>query len=158
MFRRVIEDIAPAWRRHLAMGDIPLFVELAQHGNIYLLEETMGVYRVHAGGTWSRLSEVEKARNGVAMCRAFCDHIDRKYRLALRRGLSHALYCQGLAEFTAGGPSATRQCLHEWLTLSGPLESLPGKANLAVKGYGWWIFSLWRQARRLWRNALRYYE
>ena len=50
MFRRVIQDISPAWRWHLAMFDVPLFVDLAQRGNICLLEDCLGVYRIHAGG------------------------------------------------------------------------------------------------------------
>ena len=153
MFRRVIEDIAPEWRRHLPMGDIPLFVELAQHGNIYMFEETMGVYRVHAGGVWSRLSEVQQDRNSVAMYHALYGHVDPKFRPALDRGMFRAVYTLGLAQFTAGDLAETRRCLRECLRISGPLEFVPEKALLAFKGYGWWTLALWRKVRRLGRRS-----
>jgi hypothetical protein len=58
----------------------------------------------------------------------------------------------GLAQFAAGRPDQTRQSLREYFGLCGPFEFLPEKSLLALKGYGWWIFPFWRQARRLWRR------
>ena len=147
MFRRVIDDIRPDRYRHLPMGDIPLFVEVAHHGNICLLDETMGVYRINTGGSWTNRRGLEKARQIRAMCQAFYDHVDPKYRLAARKGLFNGVYCLGLESFTALQPDLTRQCLRECLKLSGTFEFIPEKLHLAFKGYCWWAFAARRRLR-----------
>jgi glycosyltransferase involved in cell wall biosynthesis len=153
MFRRVIDDIRPEWARQLAMGDLPLFVELAQHGNICLLEEVMGVYRVHGGGCWTGIAAVKRDQNNLAMWEAFYENLGPRYRQAIRKRIYHSCYCLGKAQFAAGRPDETRRCLRECLEFSGPFESLPQKASLAIKGFGWWAFPLWRWLRRLWHPA-----
>jgi len=44
----------PDWFRSCHMGDWPLHILNAQHGDVAYLDEDMAVYRVHAGGHWSR--------------------------------------------------------------------------------------------------------
>ena len=153
MFRRVIDDISPKWSRHLAMGDMPLFVELAKHGNICLLEDVMGVYRVHAGGCWTGMAAIRRENKIREMWGALYNNLDPKYRPIIRQRIFYTFYSLGKAHFAAGGPAETRRCLRESLKLSGPLESLPQKADLAIKGYGWWAFPLWRSLRRLWQRG-----
>jgi glycosyltransferase involved in cell wall biosynthesis len=151
MFRRVIEE-PPAWCSHLLMGDLPLFVEVARHGNICFLDECMAVYRVHGGGVWSGLDDIKRSRNNLALYQAYYDNLEPKYRPAIRKGLCNVVFETGLAQFAAGRPDQARQSLREYFGLCGPFEGLPEKALLALKGYGWWIFPFWRQARRLWRR------
>jgi glycosyltransferase involved in cell wall biosynthesis len=155
MFRRVIEDINPECYKHLPMGDIPLFVEVAQHGNICLLDETMGVYRINAGGSWTGRPELERANHARSMYQAFYNRLDPKYRPAIREGLFHSVYCLGLASFTALQPELTRKCLRECLQLSGAFEFIPQKLWLAFKGYCWWAFVAWRRLRQVWRRPAR---
>ena len=152
MFRRVIDDISPEWSRQLAMGDMPLFVELALHGNICLLEEVMGVYRVHGGGCWVGMAPMRREQNLREMWEALYNRLGPEYRPAIRKRMFYSCYYIGKAHFAAGQPDETRRCLRESLKLSGPLESLPQKAALAITGFGWWAFPLWRQVRRLWRR------
>jgi len=151
MFRRVIDDV-PAWHWSLYMGDIPLFVTLAQYGNIRLLPQTMAVYRIHAGGLWSRLDNLHRARNNQAMFQAFYDHLDPKYRPLIRRKLFWYSYGIGIDSFTAGQLDLTRKCLWECFIRSEPLEHLREKLWLAFKGYGWWTFVFWRGLRRIFRR------
>ena len=151
--RRVIDDISPEWARHLAMGDMPLFVELTQHGNICLLDEVMGVYRVHAGGNWTGMVSLRREQNSREMWEALYNRLGPRYRPAIRKRMFYSCYYIGKAHFAAGHPAETRRYLRESLKLSGPLESLPQKADLAIKGYGWWAFPLWRRLRRLWQRA-----
>jgi glycosyltransferase involved in cell wall biosynthesis len=155
MFRRVVEDIRPECYAHLAMGDIPLFVELAQHGNICLLDGTMGVYRINAGGSWTSRNGLEQALQIRSMCQAFYDRLGPKYRPAIRKGVFNSIYCLGLEGFTASRPDVTRKCLHESLKFSGPFEFIPQKLWLAFKGYCWWTFVAWRRLRRVWRRPTR---
>lgn len=153
MFRRVAEDVAPECYKHLAMGDLPLFVELARHGNVYLCEETMGAYRIHAGGLWSGMAAIRREREGQAVFQAFYERLDPKYRPLLRKRLFECSFNLGLAGFSALQPELTRKCLRQCLQFSGPFEYVPQKLWLAFKGYCWWSFVAWRRLRRLWRPA-----
>jgi glycosyltransferase involved in cell wall biosynthesis len=150
MFRRVLEDIRPECYKHLAMGDLPMFVELARHGNICLLKETMGVYRIHAGGVWSGAGVLRRERECQAVFQVFYDRLDAKYRPLLRKRLFQCSFNLGLASFTALQPDLTRKCLRECLKLSGAFEFIPQKLWLAFKGYCWWAFIGWRRLRRVW--------
>lgn len=149
MFRRVIP---PEWCRRLLMSDLPLFVEVARHGNICYLDECMAVYRIHGGGIWNGIDDIERSRSGLPLYQAYYDNLEPKYRPAIRKGWRNVVFGVGLAEFDAGRPDQTRQSLREYRGLCGPFEGLPQKALLALKGYGWWIYPFWRQARRLWRR------
>ena len=151
VFRRVIEE-PPAWAASLFMGDAPLFVEVARHGNIRFLDECMAVYRVHRGGVWSSRDEMDRSRSNLELYQAYYDNLESKYHPAIRKGLRAAVFETGLAQFSAGQPSLTRQSLRKFCGLCGPFEFLPQKALLALKGYGWRIYPYWRWVRRLWHR------
>jgi hypothetical protein len=52
MFRGGIVTGRPDWFYDLALGDWPMFMMLAEHGEIGFLPEPMAIYRIHRGGTW----------------------------------------------------------------------------------------------------------
>jgi len=152
MFRRVIEG-PPEWSHPLVAGDLPLFVELAKHGDIRFLDECMSVYRVHGGGIWSGLAIEKQAAQLRALYEKYEEHLDPKYRPAIHKGLCKAVFDTGVAQFTAGQPEKTRQSLREFASLCGAFECLPEKALLALKGYGFWMFPIWRRLKRLGRST-----
>jgi glycosyltransferase involved in cell wall biosynthesis len=53
MYRNGLLGEFPAWYYDLPMGDWPLWVLLAQHGQAGYINETMAAYRVHSGGVHS---------------------------------------------------------------------------------------------------------
>lgn len=80
----------------LKIGDWPLFVYLAQFGDIGYLDEVMSVYRIHAQGAWNRFgqkgsveAEVEvleffKSSGLFEISKEFYDSLFRRYyKLAL---------------------------------------------------------------------------
>ena len=147
MFRRVIEDVRPECYKHLAMGDLPLFVELARRGNVCVLSGTMGVYRIHAGGVWSGMATIRRETECLALYQALYDNLDAKYRPVLRKRLFECSFNLGLASFTALRPDITRNCLRECLKFSGAFEFIPQKLWLAFKVYCRWVFVVWRRVR-----------
>jgi glycosyltransferase involved in cell wall biosynthesis len=155
MFRRVIEDIGPECYNHLAMGDLPLFVELARRGNICLLKETMGVYRIQAGGFWSGMATIRREKECLALYQALYDNLDAKYRPVLSKRLFECSFNLGLASFTALQPDLTRRCLSECLKFSGAFEFVPKKLWLAFKVYCRWAFVVWRRLRSIWRRPAK---
>jgi glycosyltransferase involved in cell wall biosynthesis len=61
MFRRGLFGEVPAWYvSFFPITDWPLHILNAEHGAIGYLDEVMSVYRYHAGGLYSTLSEREK--------------------------------------------------------------------------------------------------
>ena len=59
MFRAQLFEEFPDWFYRADIGDWPLHVLNAQHGNMGYIDEVMAAYRVHSGGTWSSRSRVE---------------------------------------------------------------------------------------------------
>ena len=151
MFRRVL-DRPPAWASGMICGDLPLFVELARHGDVRFLDECMSLYRVHRGGVWSGLEGAERTPKLLALYQAYYENLEPKYRPAIQKGLCKVVFDAGLEQFRAGRPDQTRQTLREYCRLSGLFEYLPKKALLILKGYGFWMFPAWRRAKRLFRR------
>ena len=50
VFRNVFKQGMPDWWWKSASGDLGIFIEVAKHGKIKYLSETMGCYRKHIGG------------------------------------------------------------------------------------------------------------
>lgn len=50
VFRNVFTNEMPDWWWKTASGDLGIFIEVAKHGDIKYLPETMGIYRKHSGG------------------------------------------------------------------------------------------------------------
>jgi glycosyltransferase involved in cell wall biosynthesis len=67
MFRRGLYSEFPDWCYNLAMGDWPLHIFNAQHGKIRYLNEVMGVYRVHSGGVWSSMKDIQRCKETIMM-------------------------------------------------------------------------------------------
>ncbi len=65
MFRRGLFGDFPEWYADLAVADWPLHVLNAEHGDIGYIDETMAVYRVHAGGVWTGSLARNRARKSV---------------------------------------------------------------------------------------------
>ena len=147
MFRRVAEDVAPECYKHLAMGDLPLFVELARHGNVYLCEETMGAYRIHAGGLWSGMAAIRREREGQAVYQAFYERLDRNTGRCSARGCSsaHSIWASRVFRPPAG---VDQEMPASVLAVLRTFEYVPQKLWLAFKGYCWWSFVAWRRLRQ----------
>jgi glycosyltransferase involved in cell wall biosynthesis len=54
MFRNGLVGEFPTLFHRLSFTSLPYFVMLAEHGRLRFIDRTMAVYRVHAGGVWSR--------------------------------------------------------------------------------------------------------
>lgn len=60
MFRNGVFGEFPEWFSDCPVGDYPLHLLNALHGNILFLDERMAVYRMHDGSMWSSLSGVSR--------------------------------------------------------------------------------------------------
>ena len=85
--RRNLVPIFPEWLFTLKMGDWPLFVMVARHGKIELMDEIMATYRVHSGGTWTSLPRMTQLREVTRMLRLLDEHMDFHHTKAIRQAL-----------------------------------------------------------------------
>jgi glycosyltransferase involved in cell wall biosynthesis len=61
------EDGLPSWFINLPIGDYPLHLFNAQFGKIKYIDEVMGVYRIHAGGTWGHMPKEKLSERWIEM-------------------------------------------------------------------------------------------
>jgi hypothetical protein len=63
MHRNTIFNALPDWYYTSPIGDLEFYIVVAQQGSIGYIDEIMAAYRVHLGGMWSGLDNVEKLQN-----------------------------------------------------------------------------------------------
>lgn len=79
MFRNGLVDMFPEWFYHLPTGDWPLTVLIVEHGDVGYLNETMAVYRVHTGGTWSPMDLITQCQKSLQAYKIITPYIRSKY-------------------------------------------------------------------------------
>jgi glycosyltransferase involved in cell wall biosynthesis len=79
LFRHRLFPQLPTWFADLYIGDWPLHILNAAHGNIGFLPEVMSVYRVHEGGVWSSLDHSAQMDALYRMLTAVDRHFHGKY-------------------------------------------------------------------------------
>ncbi len=63
MLRAGLFSEFPGWYYTSPVGDRPLYILCAQHGKIGYIDEVLAVYRIHSGGMWSGISEIQKVES-----------------------------------------------------------------------------------------------
>jgi glycosyltransferase involved in cell wall biosynthesis len=79
VFRNGLVTAFPDWFRDLRIGDWPLNILHAVHGDIGFLPEVMSVYRIHKSGVWSSASEAERIVSIFELLGAIDHHFAGKY-------------------------------------------------------------------------------
>ena len=85
VFRHRLFERLPEWFAELYIGDWPLHILNAAHGNIGFLPEVMSVYRVHSKGVWSSLDHGTQMEALYRMLTAVDRHFDGKYAAHVER-------------------------------------------------------------------------
>jgi glycosyltransferase involved in cell wall biosynthesis len=75
VFRNRLIDGLPDWVNPLPLGDWPLFVLLAEHGDIGMIDEVMAVYRIHSGSTWGSKPEQYRLIQTVRVAEICREHL-----------------------------------------------------------------------------------
>jgi len=72
-------DGFPAWFYEMPMGDLPFIILNAEKGDIVYLNEIMGDYRIHQGGTWSQAEERFDIERTIAAREILIRNLDEKF-------------------------------------------------------------------------------
>ncbi|MFZ0638346.1 MAG: glycosyltransferase [Candidatus Acidiferrales bacterium] len=78
----------PPWFHKMKLGDWPLHALVARTGKIELMDDVMAVYRMHAGGIWSSLSERTRLRATVQMMRELDRQLEFRYTRIIRKTIA----------------------------------------------------------------------
>lgn len=85
MFRNHLFPTFPAWFFDVKIGDWPLHMLNAQHGDIAYLNEVMGAYRVHEDGIWSTKSHLDRISGSIATAELMRTALPLKHKDQLAR-------------------------------------------------------------------------
>ncbi|WP_428305365.1 glycosyltransferase [Lacipirellula sp.] len=80
MFRNRLFDRLPDWFTQTNLGDWPLNILNAAHGNIGFTKEPMSAYRKHAGGLWTGMDRGRQLMLTFRMFSMIDHHFGGKYR------------------------------------------------------------------------------
>jgi glycosyltransferase involved in cell wall biosynthesis len=79
VFRNRLVAAYPSWLADLKLGDWPLHMIHAAHGNIGFLPEVMSTYRVHSNGIWSGATQAQRITGIFQMFTAVDHYFAGKY-------------------------------------------------------------------------------
>ena len=83
MFRRGLFGEFPQWYYKCKMGDWPLHILNAQHGDIGYIDQIMAVYRIHSTGAWSPKNLIEKKIDSVCAANRIRRVLNHKHKKIL---------------------------------------------------------------------------
>ena len=92
LFRARLFPDFPAWYGRTPVGDWPLHVLNAEHGDIGYINRILAAYRVHGGGVWSSLSVLESDKINIQVAEAIDAHLGFKYTRAIRKNIAYWHY------------------------------------------------------------------
>lgn len=85
VFRNHLFPELPSWFSRILIGDWPLHLLNAAHGDIGFLPEVMSVYRIHRSGVWSGISPAARMTAIFEMLATVDQHFVGKYSEAIER-------------------------------------------------------------------------
>ena len=88
MFRQGLLDEFPNWYNTTFFGDWSLYILYAERGKIGYINEVMGAYRVHSGGVWSGLSDVEQLSSAISFHESLNAHLNFRYQKPINAAIS----------------------------------------------------------------------
>jgi glycosyltransferase involved in cell wall biosynthesis len=106
MFRNRVAEGFPDWFFDLKIGDFPLAVMNARHGDIGFIDRTMAVYRIHSGGTFSGAASAARVAEVVRMYSFVNDYLGGRFDRTIR-GIQS--WWQAVERFDSGDARAARR-------------------------------------------------
>jgi hypothetical protein len=85
LFRNDLVPEYPDWFFEAPFADWPLFILLAQHGDLGYLDEVMAVYRIHPGGRYSGADRVTRLEQRLWFLERMREYLSAEYREILEQ-------------------------------------------------------------------------
>ena len=81
MFRKDVLGTFPEWYYTMPVGDWPLYVLYAQHGQIGYIDELLAVYRIHGEGLWSKQNQIQKLESLISLYESMNANLGFRYNV-----------------------------------------------------------------------------
>jgi len=75
VFRNHLIPGLPPWVYHLPLGDWPLFILLAEHGELHLIRKPMAAYRVQSSSVWASRTQLSRLISTVHVAEVCLRHL-----------------------------------------------------------------------------------
>lgn len=92
LFRAHLFPEFPAWYVRMPIGDWPLHVLNAEHGDIGYINRIFAVYRMHGGGVWSSMDSTESYKTIIQVAQAIDAHLGFRYTRAIKKNIAYWHY------------------------------------------------------------------
>lgn len=92
VFRNKLFADFPEWFHSMPMGDWPLHILNAHHGDAYYIDKVMATYRVHEGGTWTSKSRVNILNKTIAAAKIVDRFTNYKFTNIITRNIAEWHY------------------------------------------------------------------
>jgi len=125
MFRKNVLDRIPEWYYAMPVGDWPLYMLYAQHGQIGYIDELLAVYRIHSGGVWSKQNNIQKLESVIAICESMNANLGFRYNVTAQLMISKRKNELALARRVNEIAAAVLPRRAPVIVISPPYEELP---------------------------------
>jgi glycosyltransferase involved in cell wall biosynthesis len=88
MFRKDVLGTFPEWYYTMPVGDWPLYVLYAQHGQIGYIDEILAVYRIHSEGLWSKQDQIQKLESLISLYESMNVNLGFRYNVTAQLMIS----------------------------------------------------------------------
>jgi glycosyltransferase involved in cell wall biosynthesis len=88
MFRKDVFSTFPEWYYTMPVGDWPLYILYAQHGQIGYIDELLAVYRIHGEGLWSKQAQIQKLESLISIYESMNANLDFRYNVTAQLMIS----------------------------------------------------------------------
>ena len=119
VYRNGLVGSLPNWFLELQLGDWPLCALAARSGPIYLMNEVMAAYRVHAGGVWSSRTAIGRLRASTHMLRALDEHLASKYHDIIQQTIARCYLFTATSTRQEGSRGKTARLLLDFIRNGG---------------------------------------
>ena len=110
-------------------GDWAFYILVSQHGKIGYIDEVMSAYRVHKGGVWSGLNEIEQIEGVIDFYKAMNANLNFKYNKIINTMISKYYYELAFAQKKNGNIAKAMKYLFKCF-ITDPFNKLIPFQNL----------------------------
>jgi glycosyltransferase involved in cell wall biosynthesis len=132
MFRRSTFDGIPPVFDLSIIGDWPIHLLNAEHGNVRYLKEVMGVYRIHSQGLFSQKNNTDWYKAAIQMYDCLERHYEHRYNTAIRLAKFRWLYALALEQVRNEGAKGAHHYVQECLWYRPLYLSTPSRIKLLM--------------------------
>src|SRR3972149_1616418 len=125
MFRKDPITNLPYWFNTINCPDWALYILYAEKGKIGYIKETMSAQRIHAGGVWSGLNEIQQFEEVIKFYHSMNVNLNFRYNKTIKMMISRYLYDLALIYEKNGDIDKAKACLLKCFTEAPFNKSIP---------------------------------